>query len=75
MTTRLATLNPHQEYGVNDIGDVLSPSVNDAGNDEGFSFQDIESVLEQDLVLEPGSLLRIQPYTAHVLYCRPSRWF
>ena len=74
MTSRVATLSPHQEYGINDIGDVLSPSV----NNEGFSFQDIESVIEQELIdtgPDIGSVLRIQLYTAHVLYYRPNRWF
>ena len=35
---------PHQEYGITDIGDVLSPGV--GATDEGFSFQDIEDVLD-----------------------------
>ena len=35
---------PHQEYDINDIGDVLSPGV--GATDEGFSFQDIEDVLD-----------------------------
>lgn len=35
---------PHQEYDINDIGDVLSPGV--GATDEGFSFQDIEEVLD-----------------------------
>ena len=42
MTSRTFTLNDSQEYGVNDIGDVLSPGI----NDKSFSLLDIEDVLD-----------------------------
>jgi len=43
MTARTGLLNNHRQYGVNDIGAVLSPS--DA-QDEVFSLLDIEDVLD-----------------------------
>ena len=43
MTARLGLLNNQREYGVNDIGVVLSPS---AAQDEVFSLLDIEDVLD-----------------------------
>ena len=42
MTSRTVTLNPQQEYGVHDIGDVLSPRA----TDKSFSLLDIENVLD-----------------------------
>lgn len=41
MTSRTVTLNDQQEYGVHDIGDVLSPRA----TDKAFSLLDIEDVL------------------------------
>jgi len=43
MTARTGLLNNQREYGVNDIGVVLSPS---AAQDEVFSLLDIEDVLD-----------------------------
>lgn len=42
MTSRTATLSVPREYGVSDIGDVLSPGA----TDEAFSLLDIEDVLD-----------------------------
>lgn len=42
MTSRTVTLNQQQEYGVHDIGDVLSPRA----TDKSFDLVDIENVLD-----------------------------
>lgn len=45
MTSRIVTVNDQQEYGVNDIGDVLSPGI----TDKSFNLLDeasIEDVLD-----------------------------
>lgn len=56
MTSSLAsstvTLNDQEEYGVHDIGDVLSPGAVKAG---AFSLLDIEGVLDPP-ELDAGSI-------------------
>jgi len=49
MTSRTVTLNNQQEYGLNDIGDVLSPRATDS-----FSLLDFEDVLNPPKDLPKG---------------------
>lgn len=69
MTSR--TLNNPREYGVTDIGDVLSPGV----TDKSFSLFDIEDVLDPP-ELDAGTPHTINhtrpPITRFII--RPSGW-